>query len=114
MLIARPVVSVIFFVPVASYKVISIGKYFILLKSLPYSAIRALKTDSVASVLSDILMVKLSEEPFTVTDTTPVLESPFLSITTVVPLCPAFGLSLGRVESFDEFESPPPVLVFVL
>ena len=31
-------------------------------------------------------MVKLSEDPFTTADTTPVFDRPFLSMTTVVPL----------------------------
>ena len=108
-LIDSPVVSVILLVPVASYSEISMGKYLILLRSLPYSATSARSTASVASLLSVILMVKLSEEPFTVAETTPVLDNPFLSITTVVlPLVIVPMDPPGRLELLLE-ELPVPV-----
>ena len=59
---------------------------------------------------SVILIVKLSEEPFTVAETTPVLERPFLSMTTdVPPTVPV--LPLGRFEFVLELLPEPVVLL---
>ena len=88
----------------------------IALRSLPYSAIRAFTTSSEADALSVILITKLSEDPFTVADTTPVLDRPFLSMTTVVlppetfPVVVLFGLLL----ELEFVELPLPVEVLVL
>ena len=82
-----------------------------MLSMLPYSVSSALSTASAAALLSVILMVKLSEDPFTVAETTPVLESPFLSITTVVPpfVVPSVP-EPGRLLPLPPPElEPPPV-----
>ena len=84
------------------------GKY-LMLSRLPYSACSARRTASAALLLSVILMVKLSEEPFTVAETTPVLDRPFLSMTTVVP--PTVPVvPLGRLVLVLEV-LPEPVVV---
>ena len=86
------------------------GKYLILSR-LPYSACNAFRAASAAALLSVTFMVKLSEEPFTVAETTPVLDRPFLSMTTVVPpveLEPP-GLVLVPVP-VPEVVLPDPVL----
>ena len=102
------------------------GKY-LMLSMLPYSndppadqefggwtvspANTAITDTTMSAALSVILMVKLSEDPFTVAETTPVLESPFLSITTVVPpfVVPS-APEPGRLLPLPPPElEPPPV-----
>ena len=92
------------------------GKYLIALISLPYSAIRAFTTSSEAAALSVILITKLSEDPFTVADTTPVLDRPFLSITTVVlpPDTVPVVVLPGLLLELEFVELPLPVEVLVL
>ena len=80
-----PVVSAIFVVPVESYRLISIAKYF-RSSSDPYDASNAFSTASFASSLSEILITKLSLEPDTVAETSPLLEMPdFVTSTLVLP-----------------------------
>ena len=78
-----PDTSVIFVAPVASYRLISIGKYAMLLKS-PYFASNAAITAAVACASSVIFTTKLSEEPFTFAEAISVLEIPPLDTSTDV------------------------------
>ena len=81
----NPVVSVILFIPVESYKLISIGKYFIFSNVL-VSPRSACSIAACASALSVILTTKLSVEPFTFADAILVFEIPGLVIEITVPV----------------------------
>ena len=85
MLTDRPFTFVILFVPVASYKDISIAKYLMGVIS-PYFCESAVATSLAASLLSVILTIKLSVEPLTEAYALSTFDIPGFDISTTVPV----------------------------